>query len=488
MTDFFLNMNEKQAVKTALLFVFLSFMAKGLIACLDIGFYSGDDVEVFEMVFARLFDWKFYQAWGLRNPLYPFVFIYPVQKILVLLGVDSPQTLVFGGRMVVAAFSCLNLWLVFEVARREFHDQAAGVAALIFLALNVHYTAFSASILPRTVASTFILSGLLLLVRQDSGWKSVVGAAVLLAVSAAIRYSEIIFFAPAALFILLRFGLRPTLLFSIIAAVSFLLITGAADYLYWGKWFNSLKAIVDFTLIHKQSTRGFQGPFYYLEHVRHWTDWITMLLALASLRWNTWKIFLWLLIPIVLLSALPHKEPRYLVPMMPLAAILAGYALVQVLAELKERGRDTMAARALGPLPLVVFIGVLALGLANYRFPRADSPILAARWIRAQAPRGGLVAEQMWRLGGLIYLADSPLRRDWGPGSPESRQRFSDLASNPKIIWAAIQQRSLTELNLMEILKQNHFIEVDYGGDPSERPHYRLFKKSRPPGPRKETD
>ena len=66
-------------------------------AALYPGFFSGDDVEIHEMTFARLFGWN-WTAWDLRNAFYPMVFIYPIQALLAGMGIDDTATLVFAGR------------------------------------------------------------------------------------------------------------------------------------------------------------------------------------------------------------------------------------------------------------------------------------------------------------------------------------------------------------------------------------------------------
>jgi hypothetical protein len=60
------------------------------------GFWTGDDVEIHEMTFARLFRTQF-RPWELRSPFYPMGVIYPIQFLLVQAGQTDPATLVFAG-------------------------------------------------------------------------------------------------------------------------------------------------------------------------------------------------------------------------------------------------------------------------------------------------------------------------------------------------------------------------------------------------------
>ena len=61
--------------------VLFSTILKVLNAYFYYGFFCGDDVEVLEMTFAKLFAWD-WTAWELRNAFFPIGFIYPVPIII----------------------------------------------------------------------------------------------------------------------------------------------------------------------------------------------------------------------------------------------------------------------------------------------------------------------------------------------------------------------------------------------------------------------
>ncbi len=62
-------------------------MVKAIYAWWYYGFYTGDDVEIHEMVFAAIFGWD-WQAWDIRSAFYPMVFIYPAVAAVRFLRVE----------------------------------------------------------------------------------------------------------------------------------------------------------------------------------------------------------------------------------------------------------------------------------------------------------------------------------------------------------------------------------------------------------------
>ena len=94
--------------------ILFSSVVKAIYAWRYYGFYTGDDVEIHEMVFATIFGWD-WQAWDIRAAFYPMVFIYPAVAAVQKLGIDDTALLVFMGRLPVVAFSGLNIWMTFTM-------------------------------------------------------------------------------------------------------------------------------------------------------------------------------------------------------------------------------------------------------------------------------------------------------------------------------------------------------------------------------------
>jgi len=352
---------DPRAVKRIVIWTIgLSVLLKMAIAFTSFGFFSGDDVEIHEMTFARLFQWN-WQAWGLRNPLFPMVFIYPIQFVLKFVGIETAWPLIYAGRLVVIAFSALNLWLVFRVATRLFNNQAVGLASLFFLALSKLHTTFASTELPRTVASTFILLGFWFLLSKTKGARPIILSGVFLGLAASLRFSEIIYIVPAFLFCFLGKERSRAFGLAVVAVATFVLAIGLSDAVYWKSPFYSLVNIIDYTLVNKLSSRGYEPFYYYLSNAGLWTDFLTFGLAVYALKLKNNKIFLWAFAPIVLLSFLPHKEPRYLVPVIPFWAIMAGFSAWHLLGS----GRKTIGDVKVSAWQkrILLFLGCLVISL-----------------------------------------------------------------------------------------------------------------------------
>src|SRR5262245_2783509 len=294
----------------------LSLAVKLALAWAHPGFWTGDDVEIHEMTFARLFDYHV-PIWNLRSPFYPLGVIYPFQAAAVRVGIDDPAQLVFVGRAVVAVCTIGTLWLTFHVAARVLGSVPAAVLSVLLLGLNQLHVKTGTTELPRPVASLCVLAAFGLL---SSSARPVAGgaAASLIGMAAAMRYSEELFVVPAMAQLFIARRWLQLLVFVAAFAATVAIIFGPVEAVYWGEPFFSIRHIVDYTLVQGLSSRGYQPWYYYLRAVPDWTNVVTLALAVyATIAVRMWMLAAWAWTPLIALSLLPHKEPRYLVPMLP---------------------------------------------------------------------------------------------------------------------------------------------------------------------------
>ena len=475
---------EPRTIRMALLAILaVSFLAKVLNAWFHYGFFSGDDVEVHETSFARIFhlEWR---AWDLRSPFYPMVFIFPVQKALAALGVGTAG-LVFGGRLVVIAFSLVNLGLVYALARRVFASAAIALGAAWFLAVLHVATTYASTVLPRTVAATFVLLAAWMLLRRECTRREAVVAGIALGVAASIRFGEVVFAIAAALPLAYRRRWGDLLLFGGALAVTCATILGVGDAVSRGDPFHSTRAILQYTLVERQSSRGFQPWYWYVYRVHTWCNLPFALLALASLRtrvdrMRTGPIWVWTVVPIVLLSLLPHKETRYLVAVIPFLAILisAGtWSLLETAARSDSRYR-----RAVAVFLSVALVAGTLYELDSSRFPRSEPAVDVARFLEAKARItniGRVAIQQSWQAGGLLYLRQTAGVVDLD----QARIRSGDtdylegILADPSIRYASISAKDAARCG--PTLAAARFTEIPMraaGG----RAGYRLYARASP--------
>jgi len=375
---------------------------KVLFASIDVGFFSGDDVEVHEMTLGSLLH-AAWPVWDLRSPIYPCGFIYPAQALALHTRWYTTGGLVVAGRYVVAVISTCALFAMWRIAAAR-HRDAAGYAfaATLFLGLSRLFVSFGSTELPRPVSSVLVLVGFLVL-RQPTVAATLAGAGCI-GFAGSLRFSEFIFLVPAIVERLLRrqWKLAIVLILGSFAVASVLL--GYADKLYWGDWFHSLNAALDFTLVKRLSSRGYQPPWWYLVNVQQWTNVTVTVLAAIGLKKDR-ALALWTVLPLLCLSALPHKEARYAIPVLPFVCLLAAAGL-RVIAGMDVRSwQRAWLPAALAAALVYGFVH----DLTHYRLPRSNREIMQlTRLLPVLPPERTLVVEQLWRVGGHLYLNGRP--------------------------------------------------------------------------------
>lgn len=364
------------------------------------GFFSGDDVEIHEMTLSVLYGWDL-PIWNLRNPFFPLGFVFPSQWFVASLEISDPHTLVFAGRSVVALLSTLTIVLTWFACRRlEPGFPAVALLAALFVAANKLQISFGSSELPRPVSTVFVLGAFILLLSHRPS--RTLFAGTLIGLATAFRFSEVVFALPAALMLAWQKRWRDAALMSIGLLVTVGTVIGISDYLYWGTPFSSLWNAVDYTLIDRASSRGYESLLAYIILVPQWTNWIIFLLALIGSS-HCRTLALWILVPIATLSLLPHKETRYLIPVVPYICIGAAIGLLRV-AQFVVGGPSTRRTEAIAALlPPFLILGLLQ-DIAGWRLRRSNEEVRLAQWLRAQGP-GGIAVRHTWRVGGSVYLS-----------------------------------------------------------------------------------
>jgi hypothetical protein len=382
--------------------VALSIALKLLLAWTYPGFFSGDDVEIHEMSIGALWNAR-WPIWDLRNAFFPLGVVYPVQKLFVAARLDDASSLVFAGRLSVAVLSSLAIVLVWRAGMRLMPSAPgwAVVAAVLFATTQLHI-AFGSSELPRPVATVFVLGAFLLLLQDGAG--RVAAASVMLGAAAALRFSEAVFLAPAVLTLGWQRRWAASVLLVCGAAVSALAIVGLTDAWYWGEPFHSLKAVVDYTFVQRLSSRGYQNVLWYALHLFVWLSPALALFAVLALVTSPRLTDAWWWLPVLVLSLLPHKEARYMIPIVPFACLTA----VRGLRVVVDRIRADTRQHAWNWRPLAL-IALLCIGLAydagHWRLPRSNADVTFAQRAHATLQASARIgAEQAWRLGGRLYL------------------------------------------------------------------------------------
>lgn len=396
------------------------------------GFFSGDDVEIHEMTLGALLG-KPWPVWDLRCAFFPMTFVYPAQWLATQIGWPSTGGLVLAGRTAVALVSTAAIPLVWCVARRLAPDEPRLAALAVFLlAINKLQMSFGSSELPRPVSTVFVLAAFFYAMKNTPFRSAVAG--LLLGTAVALRFSEVVFI-PAALVTTRRehYAANASLLV-LCAAGTAAAIIGLSDQFYWGRPFSSLVAAFDYSIVQRQSSRGYEPPWEYLRIIPAWSTYVFVALAVAGSSRrapDTW----WLWLPIGILTLLPHKEGRYLLPVIPFLCIAAARGFLRLTVWLHQStavgGWRQWTRELSAPLLLLAVLH----DVGGWHLSRSDEGVRLAEYLKA-AGVVGLAAQDSWRLGGRPYL--------W-PLEPVT-EISPDTLANEVALAAALSQASSVAL------------------------------------------
>jgi hypothetical protein len=358
------------------------------------GFQTGDDLEVAEEAFRRAIG-LVHDPWDVRSLLIPDLLVAPFVAFAHAAGVRDPLLLATIARYPFILLSALNVVLVLLVGRR-WYDDAAGVVAAGLYAFHWIPLVYGSSSYPRVFAVTCILFAVLLLERSH-----VIVAGMLAALAVTARYSEAIFLAP-----LLLVARRRVLLLGSFALGACVFV-GLYDSLTYGRWFGSLIDFADLTFVRRDAASAVvrQPPWWYLTNVLHWIP-ATLLpfLVVAWQRGERRRLLAFVALPVLALSAIFHKELRYLQVVVPFVLLLAARGFTLWHEQPTRRCLATVFVLLAFPL------GLTRIGTAEKRSTNAAT---AALWMR-ERNFPSVALSQAWAYGGRLFLGNDVSITDIG--------------------------------------------------------------------------
>jgi hypothetical protein len=407
------------------------------------GFWTGDDVEIQEMTIAKLYGLS-WPVWELRCAFYPLGFIYPAQALLKWAGFGDVQTLIFGSRVIVALWSTLDVWLTYRIAARVFRSAPIGILAALILAFSKLHVMSGSAELPRAVSTAFVLLAYGWLNDEECHASGALVAGAALGIAAAMRFSEEVFLVPAMFQLVWQRRWRAVVALTAAFAVAALVAIGGSDWMYWGQPFFSLRHILDYTLVRRQSSRGYQ-PFYeYAVHVAAWSNLLTVGLALFAIRLGQRIIAVWTWLPVLVLSVLPHKEARYLIPVLPFLSMSAAVGLWRVMTVLNGAETRADSGPRIARWSTALFLACVAAfvwEVAGFKFVRSESAVRLAQYLGRQPNLDGVAVEQLWRMGGRLYFPARVKLVDLDPAGASDAKYLADVFSDRGVRWAAMNAK-----------------------------------------------
>lgn len=326
------------ATPNAIAFLMLALSASvGLVLRLwlavhDDGIYWPDEIyqsvePAHRLVFGYgLVPWEF--VVGARSWTFP-GFVALILKLCALAGLTEPRSYLTVVRFTFSAIGVITAGGVYYLARSLGASAiAAAIGASLFL-LVAPSIYFAPRAMNESAAAPPIVFGLSYVLRSRArAWHIVFGAS-LLSLGVFLRLQTAIFVVGVIAVLLIRRDRAASLpAIAVFAAAG--LLFGLLDLLTWGSWFHSAAAYLRFNVFEGRAAQwGTSPPLYY------WNVLLSsmgvaglFLLALALVSVQRAPALFGLALAFLLAhSLIPHKELRFLLPVMPVLAALAAIGL-----------------------------------------------------------------------------------------------------------------------------------------------------------------
>ncbi len=381
------------------------------------GFLTGDDVEVL-LEASRRATGLDYQPWEVRNLFVPDVLVAP----FVFIGGLRAATIPF------IALTAIAIWLVYRLALQWSGDERAAIAAAAIFAFHWIPLGFGSTVYPRNLAMACIVAAALIVDRFPFAAGALAGLAF------ADRFSEIIFLIPLLIIGKQRWRVLSGAIVSITIAV------GIYDWITWGTPFASAVKFGRLTLVEPDfaSRVKYQSPLWYLLNIVRWcapTLLVLLYFARKSMRWS------FIVVPLIALSIVRHKELRYLEVMMPFLAVAAGIGF----SILYQRRREIAVT-------LLVISIIWDLHGLRYFAHKSMPAVMAAHAILENPKIKILVVSQLWAYGDRLYFDKKLSARDVGTPPRDLDRPFGGADA------AALYETDLVHPELMAVLRRHHFV------------------------------
>jgi hypothetical protein len=404
-------------------------------ALTDDGIYWPDEVfQSLEPAHRLVFGYGL-QAWefieGARNWALP-ALVAALLKLATWVGLDEPRGYLGLTRSVFGLLGAATAWGSYRLARAHRASELAAASGASLFALSAVPLYFAPRAMSENASALPVVLGLALALRPGASRRALVAGASLLGLAVLLRLQNGVFCVGLVAVLAARREWRAVRdALAVLAGWAFLF--GLLDWLTWGRWFHSALVYLDFNLLQGRAAAWGTAPFSYYGRVllRAMGTVTLVTVGLSLLAARRAPGLLGITAAFFLLHALqPHKELRFLVPMLPLLAALAGVGLDSVL-----RGLPPSPARLALPLAVVAVTGFSGLRVGQLTFgdigqyedvkPRASAwddsgPI--NRLLMAAGRREdvcGLKVEAVhlaWTGGYSYFHRDVPLYPHSGPG------------------------------------------------------------------------
>jgi hypothetical protein len=322
------------------------------LALTDQGLYWPDEIyqsleQAHRLVFGYgIIPWEFIR--GARSWVLPGL-LAAVMKAGTLVGLTAPTQYNPMMKVILALASTATIWAAYLLARSYGASRLAAACGASLLALSAPIIYFSPRAFSDSVSVLPAVLGLALALRRPASRRAVVAGSALMGLAVLLRLHNGIL-AIGLLAILAARRDRRALVHAGVTLGVLAIFSGLLDQLTWGGWFHSTIAYLQFNVGNNGSAGwGTSSVLFYPRFLWHSMRLAAVamvgLAAVAFLRAR--GLFLVALAFGIAHSAVPHKESRFILVLIPILAALAGVGLTELQERLPRHAFQVAAAAVL---------------------------------------------------------------------------------------------------------------------------------------------
>jgi hypothetical protein len=306
---------------------------RGWLALSDDGIYWPDEIyqslePAHRLVFGQGFvAWEFIE--GARNWTFPGI-VAGLLKFSAVVGLDEPRQYLDLVKLTCSLVGVATAYGTYLLARAYGASTLAAACGAALFALAAPAIYFAPRALSETASALPVVLGYALALRRDGSREQRLAGASLLGLAVLIRLQDGVF---AAGLLAIFAGRRQwsRALEALVVLAWWALLFGFIDSLTWGGWFHSARVYLDFSVVHEGASQWGTAPFHYYLRVL-WTSLggvaAVLLAAFALCAFRRAPGLLLVAVAFfVLHSATPHKELRFIFPVLPLFCALAAIGI-----------------------------------------------------------------------------------------------------------------------------------------------------------------
>lgn len=310
--------------------------------------------------------WEFRD--GVRSWFFPAQFA-PFLALGDLFGATSGLALVTWAKLLIVAYQVLAAVGTARLGT-ALHSPKAGMLAALIVVLLPMQLIFGSRCLSEVATQTWVVWAVFHLVRDRGRAALWVGA--LLGCAVFVRYQNGIFVLTILGVYVARHRWADLRLF-VGASLVIALLGGLLDFLTWGGFLHSFAGYVKFNLLDDGASRFGVYPWhYYLTTLTSATGALTLVgivghvVALDARRAWLKVIFAIECVYVAAHSVIGHKELRFMLPLVPLAAVMTAVGWCVIAERLTLRRRYALSAVALGAVLAVIHAAGLTMRDVGY--------------------------------------------------------------------------------------------------------------------------